>query len=63
MSVPREGGSSMEAIFIQMDRGGVLTHGKRQSCAYCRFSNLPSHLYLLISLSFLPFRVRSKNRH
>ena len=55
----------MEGIFIEMDRGGggVLIHGKRQSCAYCQYSNLPAYLYRLISLSFLPFRVCSKSRH
>ena len=56
-------GSPLEGIFVEMDRGGggVLTYGKRQSCAYCQYSNLPAHLYRLISLSFLPFRVWSKN--
>ena len=49
------GGSLMEGIFVEMDRGGVLTHGKRQSCAYCQFSNLPAHLYRLISLSLFTF--------
>ena len=39
MSIPRErglGGSPIEEIFVEMDRdgGGVLTHGKRQPCAY-----------------------------
>ena len=53
-------GSPMEGIFVEMDKGGVLTHGKRQSCAYCQYSNLPAHLYRLIILSFLPFRVCSK---
>ena len=55
-------GSSMDGIFVEMDRGvgGVLTHGKRQSCAYCQYSDLPAHLYRLISLSFLPLRVCSK---
>ena len=45
----------MEGIFVEMDRGGcgVLTHGKRLSCAYCQYSNLPAHLYRLICLSFL----------
>ena len=54
----------MEGIFVEMDRGGggVLTHGKRQSCAYCQYSNLPAHLYRLISLSFLPFKVYSKKQ-
>ena len=41
---------------------GFLTHGKRQSCAYCQYSNSPAHLYRLISLSFLPFRVCSKKK-
>ena len=50
----------MEGIFVEMDKGGVLTHGKRQLCAYCQFSNLPAHLYRLISLSFLPVKVCSK---
>ena len=56
------GGCPMKRIFVEMDRGGdgVLTHGKRQSCAYCQYSNLPAHLYRLISLSFLPVRVCSK---
>ena len=45
----------MEGILVEMDRGGVLTHAKRQSCAYCQFSNLPVHLYRLISLSFFTF--------
>ena len=32
-------GSPMEGIFVEMDRvgGGVLTHGKRQSCAYFQY--------------------------
>ena len=49
------GGSPMEGIFVEMDRGGgrVLTHGKRQSCAYCQYSNLPAHLYRLPNQSFL----------
>ena len=54
------GGSPMEGIFVEMGGDGVLTHGKRQSCAYCQYSNLPTHLYRLISLSFLPFRVFCK---
>ena len=56
------GGSPMEGIFVEMDRGGVgvLTHGKRQSCEYCQYSNLHAYLYRLISLSFLSFRVSSK---
>ena len=54
------GGKPMEGIFVEMDGGGVLTHDERQSCAYCQYSNLPAHLYRLISLSFLPFRVSSK---
>ena len=57
------GGSSLEGIFVEMDRGGggVLTQGKlRKSCAYSQYSNLHAHLYRLISLSFLPFRVCSK---
>ena len=34
----------MEGIFVEMDRGGgvFLTHGKRgkrQSCAYCQYSD------------------------
>ena len=40
--------------------GGVLSHGIRQSCAYCQYSNLPAHSYRLVSLSFLPFSVCSK---
>ena len=50
----------MEGIFFEMDRGGVKTHSKRQSCAYCQYSNLPAHWYRLISLSFVPFIVCSK---
>ena len=52
----------MEGIFVEMARGGVgvLTHGKRQLCAYCQYSNLPAHLYRLISLSVLTLRVCSK---
>ena len=52
----------MERIFVETDRGGrgVLTHGKRQSCAYCQNSNLPANSYGIISLSFLPVRVCSK---
>ena len=46
----------MEGILVEMYRGGVLTHGKRQLCAYCQFSNLPAHLYRLISLSFFTFQ-------
>ena len=47
---------------MEMDMGGVgvLTHSKRQSCAYCQYFSLPVHLYRLISLSLLPFRVCSK---
>ena len=49
-------------VFVEMDRGGggVLTLDKRRSCAYCQYSNLPAHLYRLISPFFLPFRVCSK---
>ena len=55
VSVPREGGSvgsPMEGIFVEMYKGGsgILTHGKRQSCAYCQYSNLHAHLYRLVSL-------------
>ena len=52
----------MEGIFVEMDRGGggVLSHGKRQSCAYCQYSNLHGHLYRLISFSFLIFGECSK---
>ena len=45
----------MEGMFVEMDRGGVLAHGKRQ-CAYCQYSNLPAHLYRLISYCYLLFR-------
>ena len=44
---------------VEMDRGGVLTHGKRQ-CAYYQYLNLPTHSYRLISYSFSPFRVSKK---
>ena len=48
-------------MFVEMDRGWVvLTHDKIQSCAHCQYSNLPAHLYRLISLSFLPSRLCSK---
>ena len=41
---------------VEMDKGVVLTYGKKDDqCAYCPFSNLPSHLNKLISLSFSPF--------
>ena len=40
----------MEGILVEMDRGGVLTHGKRQTCAYCQFSNLLARLYRLIRI-------------
>ena len=33
---------------------------KDNQCVYCQYSNLPVHLYRLISLSFSPFRVSSK---
>ena len=48
------GGGGEVGVFVEMERGGsgVLTSGKIQSCA--------GHLYRLISLSFLPFRVCSK---
>ena len=67
MSVPRALGGSgldgipMEGMFVEMDRdrSGILTHGKRQSM-YCQYTDLPAHLYRLISLSFSPFRVSSK---
>ena len=51
----------MEGMFVEMDRdrSGILTHGKRQSM-YCQYSDLPAHLYRLISLSFSLFRVSSK---
>ena len=35
-----EGGIPMEGMFVEMDRVGFLTHGKRQSinqCAYCQY--------------------------
>ena len=55
-------GISMEGMFVEIDRdgGGVLTHRKRYQCAYCQYSNLPAHLYRLISLSFSHFSVSSK---
>ena len=51
------GGSPMDRIFVEMDRGGrgVLTHGKRQPCAYCQYSNLPAYSDGIISLSFFTF--------
>ena len=65
MNVPRGkglGGGPMEGMSVEMDRSGpgVLTHGKRQSCLYSQYSNLPAHLYRLISLSFSSFRVSIK---
>ena len=33
---------------------------KDNQCAYCQYSNLPAHLYRLISLSYSSFRVSSK---
>ena len=45
-------------MFVEMDRGGVLTYGKDDQCAYCPFSNLPAHLNKLISLSFSPFSIQ-----
>ena len=57
----------MEGIFVEMDRGGggVLIHGKRQSCAYSQYSNLPAHLYRLISLFFIFYLLgyAVKSRH
>ena len=57
----------MEGIFVEMDRAGcgVLMHGKRQSITYCQYSNLPTHLYRLISLSFLFYLIEHavKSRH
>ena len=45
----------MERMFVEMSRGRgrFLTHGKRQSCAYCQYSILPAYLYRLINQSFL----------
>ena len=45
-------------MFVEMDRGGVLTYGKDDQRAYCPFSNLPAHLNKLISLSFSPFSIQ-----
>ena len=45
-------------MFVEMDGGGVLTMEKDDQCAYCPFSNLPAHLYKLISLSFSPFSIQ-----
>ena len=54
---------SDEAMFVEMDRGGVLTYGKKDDqCAYCPFSNLPAHLNKLISLSFSLFIIPVKSR-
>ena len=41
----------MDGIFVEMDRGGVLTHGKIQSYAYCPYSNLPA--FVQANQSFL----------
>ena len=47
----------MKGMFVEMDRA----HGKKDNqCAYCQYSNLPAHLYRIISLPFSPFRVSSK---
>ena len=58
------GGILMKGMFVEMDRarGWVLAHGKKKDnqCAYCQYSNLPAHLYRIISLPFSPFRVSSK---
>ena len=35
-------------MFVEMNRGGVLTYGKRDQCAYCPFSNVPVHLNKLL---------------
>ena len=31
-------------MFVEMDRGEVLTYGKRRSMCVLSFSNLPAHL-------------------
>ena len=38
-------GSPIEGIFVEMDKGGILTHAKRQTCAYCQYSHSPADLY------------------
>ena len=63
MSVPRGWGERFRwytdgGMFVEMDRGGVLTYGKNDQFAYCPFSNLPAHLNKLISLSFSPFSIQ-----
>ena len=60
MSVQRGkdlGGSPMEGMYVEVDGGGdtVLKHGKRQSCAYCHYSNLTVHLYRLFTV--FPFHL------
>ena len=52
----------MEGMIVEMDGGGGggVDTEKDNQCAYCQYSNLPEHLYRLISLSFSPFRVSSK---
>ena len=56
VAVGEGGGGGQIMIIFDL----LLTHGKRRSCVYCHYSNLPAHLYRLISLSFLLFRVSSK---
>ena len=46
---------------MEMDRGGVLTYGKRRlMCVLSILKKLPAHLNKLISLSFLPFSIQKK---
>ena len=35
------GGIPMEGMFVEMDRGGVLTHRKDYQCVYRQYSNRP----------------------
>ena len=54
----------MEGIFLELmgSRGifdFLMTHGK-ENLVYCQYSNLPVHLYRLISLSFSLFMPRQK---
>ena len=44
----------MEGVFVEMDRDGFLTHGKKNNqCAYCQYSNFSN----LPGLSVFPFHL------
>ena len=45
-------------MFVEMDRGGVMTYGKRRSMCVLSILNLPAHLNKLISLPFSPLSIQ-----